>query len=56
MQVRLIATHIDGKNSETPDDNGDRYALEVGALAAPNFLVAVGYTSVADQLLLMRST
>lgn len=31
------------------DDNGDRYALEVGALVAPNFLVAVGYTSVADQ-------
>ena len=42
-------THFDGKNSETPDGNGDRYALEVGALAAPNFLVAVGYTSVADQ-------
>ncbi|MTD10996.1 carbapenem susceptibility porin CarO [Acinetobacter sp. YIM 103518] len=31
------------------DDNGDRYALEVGAVLAPNFLVAVGYTSVADQ-------
>lgn len=31
------------------DDNGDRYALEVGALLKPNFLVAVGYTSVADQ-------
>lgn len=31
------------------DDNGDRYALELGALVAPNFLVAVGYTSVADQ-------
>ena len=45
-------THLDGKNSETPDDNGDRYALEVGALAAPNFLVAVGYTSVADQFAL----
>jgi len=45
-------THFDGKNSETPDGNGDRYALEVGALAAPNFLVAVGYTSVADQFAL----
>ena len=32
-----------------PDGNGDRYALELGAFAAPNFLVAVGYTSVADQ-------
>lgn len=32
------------------DDNGDRYALEFGALVAPNFLVAVGYTSVADQV------
>ncbi len=31
------------------DDNGDRYALELGAVVAPNFLVAVGYTSVADQ-------
>lgn len=31
------------------DDNGDRYALELGALLIPNFLVAVGYTSVADQ-------
>ena len=42
-------THFDGKNSETPDNNGDRYALELGAVVAPNFLVAVGYTSVADQ-------
>ena len=32
------------------DDNGDRYALEVGALVAPNFLVAVGYTRVSDQI------
>ena len=31
------------------DCNGDRYALELGALLIPNFLVAVGYTSVADQ-------
>lgn len=30
------------------DDSGDRYALEVGAMLAPNFLVAVGYTSVAS--------
>ena len=30
------------------DDSGDRYALEVGVLAAPNFLVAVGYTNVAN--------
>ena len=42
-------THTDGKNSVTRDDNGDRYALELGAVVAPNFLVAVGYTSVADQ-------
>lgn len=44
-------TVLDGKNGE-PNDQGDRYALEVGALAAPNFLVAVGYTSVADQFAL----
>ena len=41
-------THNDGKNNFTTDDNGDRYALELGAVVAPNFLVAVGYTSVAD--------
>ena len=44
-------TILDGKNGES-NDQGDRYALEVGALAAPNFLVAVGYTSVADQFAL----
>ncbi|WP_347005570.1 porin Omp33-36 [Acinetobacter sp. NIPH 2699] len=33
-------------------DNGDRYALEVGAMLTPNFLVAVGYTSIADQFAL----
>jgi hypothetical protein len=39
----------DSKNANETDDNGDRYALELGAVVAPNFLVAVGYTSVADQ-------
>lgn len=29
------------------DDSGDRYALELGAMLAPNFLVALGYTSVS---------
>src|SRR5690606_5746421 len=42
-------TYIDNKSGNPTDDNGDRYALELGALVAPNFLVAVGYTSVADQ-------
>ncbi|MDO5542610.1 MAG: porin Omp33-36 [Acinetobacter sp.] len=41
-------TIVDNKTGFT-DDNGDRYALELGAVVAPNFLVAVGYTSVADQ-------
>ncbi|MEB6565830.1 porin Omp33-36 [Acinetobacter towneri] len=41
-------TITDNKTGE-PNDNGDRYALELGAVVAPNFLVAVGYTSVADQ-------
>ena len=45
-------TILDGKNNATGNDQGDRYALELGALAAPNFLIAVGYTSVADQLAL----
>ena len=46
-------TILDAKNqnptSKKLDGNGDRYALEVGALPTQNFLVAVGYTSVADQ-------
>ena len=41
-------TITDGKGGQD-NDNGDRYALELGAIVAPNFLVAVGYTSVADQ-------
>lgn len=41
-------TIVDNK-SGFANDNGDRYALEVGAVLVPNFLVAVGYTSVADQ-------
>ncbi|TCB81169.1 porin Omp33-36 [Acinetobacter sp. ANC 4173] len=47
-------TILDAKNNQTAalEDNGDRYALELGALAAPNFLVAVGYTNVADQFAL----
>lgn len=39
----------DSKNAVETDDQGDRYALELGAVVVPNFLVAVGYTSVADQ-------
>ena len=44
----------DAKNSFTAqniqaDDSGDRYALELGALIAPNFLVAVGYTSATEK-------
>lgn len=41
-------TIVDNRTGK-PLDNGDRYALELGAVVAPNFLVAVGYTSVADQ-------
>ncbi|PVZ89355.1 carbapenem susceptibility porin CarO [Serratia sp. S1B] len=36
-------TNLDFKNG-LPDDNGDRYALEVGAMPTNNFLLAVGYT------------
>jgi hypothetical protein len=44
-------THLDAKNAASAalEGNGDRYALELGAVVIPNFLVAVGYTSVADQ-------
>ncbi|WP_425916096.1 porin Omp33-36 [Acinetobacter sp. TSRC1-2] len=41
-------TKLDGKGGQS-DDQGDRYALELGALVIPNFLVAVGYTSVANE-------
>ena len=44
-------TILDFKNGVS-NDQGDRYALEVGALPTKNFLVAVGYTSVADQVAL----
>ena len=40
-------TLTEAKNGD--DDNGDRYALEVGAVLAPNFLLAVGYTNVPNQ-------
>ncbi|ENX33045.1 hypothetical protein F889_02976 [Acinetobacter colistiniresistens] len=33
-------------------DNGDRYSVELGAMVVPNFLVAVGYARVADQIAL----
>ena len=44
-------TKVDAKNNVSADEegNGDRYAVEVGAVVVPNFLVAVGYTSVVDQ-------
>ncbi|MFZ4000106.1 putative porin, partial [Acinetobacter baumannii] len=45
-------TDVDGKNNFSKDDNGDRYALEVGAMLLPNFLMTVGYTSVANQFAL----
>ena len=37
-------TDADGKNADSPDNKGDRYALEVGAMPTDNFLLAVGYT------------
>lgn len=45
-------TDVDGKNAISRDDQGDRYALEVGAMLLPNFLMAVGYTIVANQFAL----
>ncbi|MFM6832649.1 MAG: porin Omp33-36 [Novosphingobium sp.] len=41
-------TITDNKDGNA-DDHGDRYALELGVLPTNNFLVAVGYTSVANQ-------
>ena len=40
-------TVTDGKQGIS-NDHGDRYALEIGAMLTPNFLAAVGYTSIAD--------
>ncbi|KJV39432.1 porin Omp33-36 [Acinetobacter brisouii] len=37
-------TSLNGKNAISRDNEGDRYAVEVGALPAKNFLMAVGYT------------
>ncbi|MEG2272464.1 MAG: porin Omp33-36 [Acinetobacter sp.] len=34
------------------DDHGDRWALEVGSVVAPNFLVTVGYTNIAAESVL----
>lgn len=48
-------TYTDVKGS-SEKDNGDRYALEVGAMIAPNFLVAAGYTSVNTQASLDASS
>ncbi|OTG64212.1 porin Omp33-36 [Acinetobacter silvestris] len=39
-------------DNDTFKDNGDRYAVELGAVIVPNFLVAVGYTSVVDTIAL----
>ena len=41
------ATDTDGKYGE-PDDRGQRWAVELGSVVAPNFLVAVGYTNVEE--------
>ena len=42
------ATDNDGKYGLS-DDRGQRWAVEYGAVIAPNFLVAVGYTNVVEQ-------
>ena len=42
-------TLLDSKNANAADNSGDRYSLEVGALATKNFLIALGYTNIADQ-------
>ncbi|MDQ9818821.1 porin Omp33-36 [Acinetobacter bereziniae] len=49
--VSYSHTILDGKHGLS-NDQGDRFALELGALPTQNFLVAVGYTNVADQVAL----
>lgn len=41
-------TNRDNKNG-VRDNNGDIYSIEVGTVVIPNFLIAAGYTRVADQ-------
>lgn len=38
------------KKEGRQDDHGNRFAVEVGSVIAPNFLVALGYTSVGEQV------
>ena len=47
-------TILDSKNATVNDNNGDRFALELGAFATKNFLMAIGYTNVADQAAVVR--
>lgn len=42
-------TIIDNKDHKA-DDHGDRFSVELGAVVAPNFLVALGYTSAPNQV------
>ena len=42
-------TLTDGHGGQK-DDSGDRYAIEVGAVVAPNFLFALGYTNVESRV------
>ncbi|MGE8559716.1 MAG: porin Omp33-36, partial [Acinetobacter sp.] len=42
-------TITDNKDGNA-DDHGDRYAVELGAVVIPNFLIALGYTSVQNQV------
>lgn len=43
-------TKFDSKNNNVIDDDGDRWAVEFGALPINNFLIALGYTSVKNQI------
>lgn len=52
--VSYYHTLTDKKNGKN-NDRGDRYGLEVGAMPADNFLLAVGYTSLVDQTALDAS-
>lgn len=48
---------FDGKNNVTSiDGNSDRWGVEVGVLPINNFLIAVGYTQISDDLLSFPGT
>ncbi len=50
MLAHLTATQLLTTKINKADDHGDCFSVELGAVVAPNFLVALGYTSAPNQV------